>query len=153
MTGNPSGQAFRRRDPGDQTEPAVQSDAERAGALVQLALQSISSDVRAFDAAALHLAAPGSPGWAAEVERVLTRTLIATLERLWANGWQPVDLARVVGRRLQRPHADLLLDLVAAERRRHADATVAPAWDAQLAELGATTWWPPATTFLPARLE
>ncbi|MFJ6696317.1 DUF2786 domain-containing protein [Streptomyces sp. NPDC091272] len=67
------------------------------------------------------------------------------VRRAWDRGWQPADVARLVGRDLKEVHVRLLADLIAAEQRRHAPARayVPPRWQAQLEELGAAgeVWW------------
>lgn len=75
-------------------------------------------------------------GWGA-----VSAELLGLTERIvrdcWQGGWQPADLARVVGRDLTAGHLRLAVDAIAAEGRRHAAATVDPRWAAQVHELGA----------------
>jgi hypothetical protein len=144
---------FPSADPSHADDPGAPLR-DRVSELVGVALQSRGSNPHLFDTVTLQLAElPGAPGWRAEVESTVAATLAGNLSRLWRNGWQPVDVARVAGRKLERPHTELLLDLMAADRRSYADATVAAPWDAQLRELGTATTWPAGTTYLRARLD
>jgi hypothetical protein len=68
----------------------------------------------------------------------------------WQGGWQPADLVRVVARALSAGHVRLAVDLVAAEGRRHAAATLDQRWSVQLQELGAAVWWDDAKPYLDA---
>ena len=76
---------------------------------------------------------------------VVDAAVMARLQRAighsWVHGWQPADLVRVVGRRLGPRHARMAADVVAAELRRYATATVDERWDKQLRSLGADVWW------------
>ncbi len=64
-----------------------------------------------------------------------------SLDSLWARGWRPADLARLVRRDLAPVHLALLVDLVAAEARRHSPAALDRRWHEQLRELAAEIWW------------
>lgn len=68
----------------------------------------------------------------------------------WQGGWQPADLVRVVARDLAARHVRLAVDLIAAEGRRYAAATLDPRWSAQLRELEATVWWDDQRSYLDA---
>ena len=72
----------------------------------------------------------------------------AQLARLWQAGWQPADLARAVRRELTPRHSRLAVDLVAAEVRAYAAATLDPRWSDQLRELETTVWWEGDEAFL-----
>ncbi|GAA1953951.1 DUF2786 domain-containing protein [Kitasatospora viridis] len=73
-----------------------------------------------------------------------------SLGSLWARGWRPADLARLVRRDLAGDHLALLTGLVAGEARRHAPAALDRRWREQLQELGAEqTWWDGDERFLP----
>ncbi|WP_186526360.1 DUF2786 domain-containing protein [Leekyejoonella antrihumi] len=85
------------------------------------------------------------------VERVLTTCLRDMLEQAWRSGWEPADLHRLVGKRHKAADQDLLLDAMADQIGRYAEATVDPRWHAQLRELDATSWWPEHRTYLSAR--
>lgn len=58
---------------------------------------------------------------------------------MWERGWQPVDLTRLVAKRLGRGEADLLRRAIAAEAVDYQQwgTAVAPDWMAQLEEIGA----------------
>ncbi|WP_067476604.1 DUF2786 domain-containing protein [Actinomadura hibisca] len=59
----------------------------------------------------------------------------------WERGWQPLDVARYAGRRLGARHRRLAADLVAAEIRTYAAATLGHQWREQLAAAEAVIWW------------
>ncbi|MDG4807489.1 DUF2786 domain-containing protein [Micromonospora sp. WMMD1120] len=71
------------------------------------------------------------------VDAALVRRLVRGLAGLWPRGWQPVDVHRITGRRLDARAAGLVRDAMAAQRRDQADP-VPQWWDEQLRELGAT---------------
>jgi Protein of unknown function (DUF2786) len=93
--------------------------------------------------------ARGPDGWGG-----VSAELLGIAERIvrscWQGGWQPADLARVVGRELTARHVRLAVDVVAAEARRHAAATVDPRWSVQVHELGAAVWWDDPRGYLDA---
>ncbi|WP_243707914.1 DUF2786 domain-containing protein [Micromonospora sp. KC606] len=79
-------------------------------------------------------------GGGAAVDVALLGRLVGALARLWPRGWQPVDVARIVTRRLGPRPARLLVDGLAAQRR--AEPGHVPSWwDDQLAGLAAQVWW------------
>jgi hypothetical protein len=84
----------------------------------------------------------------------VSEALLGVAERIvsscWQGGWQPADLARVVGRALTAQHVRLAVDAIAAEARRHAAATEDPRWSAQVHELGAAVWWADPRGYLDA---
>nr|WP_228718358.1 DUF2786 domain-containing protein [Kitasatospora acidiphila] len=94
---------------------------------------------RVLDEGASLLAA-SAERWPA-VGRGLLTLADRSLGSLWARGWRPADLARLVRRDLAPPHQALLTDLVAAEARGHSPATLDRRWQEQLRELGAEAWW------------
>ncbi|MGI5155084.1 DUF2786 domain-containing protein [Microbispora sp. CA-102843] len=79
------------------------------------------------------------------LRQVVDRALLDALNRhvrlAWHGGWQPADVVRLVGRRLEARHVRLVTDAVAAEMRAYAAATVDDRWLDQLAAIGATVWW------------
>jgi hypothetical protein len=76
-----------------------------------------------------------------EVDPVLFAVLQETCGASWRNGWQPVELHRVVTRRGHPTHADLVIDAVAAYLRQFPRTVVDQRWSAQADELGARVWW------------
>ncbi|WP_127360462.1 DUF2786 domain-containing protein [Actinacidiphila soli] len=84
-----------------------------------------------------------------EVGRALLVLADSMIDRLWANGWQPADLVRIVRRELSARHTRLAVDLIAAESRKYAPASLDPRWSDQLREVGAKVWWEADDTFLP----
>ncbi|MFF0744174.1 DUF2786 domain-containing protein [Streptomyces sp. NPDC004111] len=111
-----------------------QSPAEQVERAVAAAVYGSGGDAR--DDAGLDLGASllAAAPWA-EAGRELLRRGEELVRRAWERGWQPADVARLVRRDLDERHAALLVDLVAAENRRH--ARVPDRWQAQLRELGA----------------
>ncbi len=73
------------------------------------------------------------------------------LDRLWARGWQPAELVRVVRRSTKDTAAhDLLARLIAADHARRRPATLHPRWQQQirslaLPDVGAAPGWLRAT--------
>src|SRR4051794_29991427 len=96
---------------------------------------------------------PDLNGWRALTERTLTSSLVDAVATAWQRGWQPTDLARVVGRQFGRRHVRLVTDAIAAELRRYPEITLDPRWPGQLAELDARVWWRPEQTYLQAWCE
>ncbi|MEU6409996.1 DUF2786 domain-containing protein [Microbispora sp. NPDC046933] len=75
------------------------------------------------------------------VDRALLDALNRHVRLAWHGGWQPADVVRLAGRRLEARHVRLVTDAVAAEMRAYAAATVDDRWLDQLAAIGATVWW------------
>lgn len=74
------------------------------------------------------------------VDAALLRRLVRGLSRLWPRGWQPVDVDRIISRRLDARSARLVRDAMAVQRREQAEPV--PAWwDEQLRELAAEVRW------------
>ena len=82
----------------------------------------------------------------------VSHALLGAAERIvttcWAGGWQPADLARIVGRALTSLHVRLVVDVVAAQGRRYAATSLEPRWSAQLSELRVTQWWEHDGTYM-----
>ncbi|GIJ73654.1 DUF2786 domain-containing protein [Virgisporangium ochraceum] len=87
---------------------------------------------------------------AAEVDGALTAALRDACERLWTDGWQPVELHRVVARLGRVPMPDLVRDAVAAHVARFPKGRVDERWRAQVATLDARVWWSPDVDHLTA---
>ena len=84
----------------------------------------------------------------AEVDPVLLAVLHETCATLWRDGWQPVELHRVVARRGHPTHARLVTDAVAAHLRQFPRTAVDERWLAQADTLGSSVWWTSDTTYL-----
>ncbi|MFF5175932.1 DUF2786 domain-containing protein [Micromonospora sp. NPDC000089] len=82
----------------------------------------------------------GAADGTAAVDAALLRRLVTALARLWPRGWQPVDVARIVPRRLGPRAGRLVVDALAAQRREQA-GDVPAWWDEQLDGLAARVWW------------
>lgn len=68
--------------------------------------------------------------------------LLAAVRGAWGRGWEPVDLARYLGKRLTAGQRRLAVDLTALQIQEYAAAMLPPSWSGQLRELEATVWWP-----------
>jgi hypothetical protein len=93
------------------------------------------------------------PGWAGgrrAVDSVLTAVAQRELSGVWARGWQPVDVVRAARRDFGPRHGRIVVDVIAAEMRGYAAATVDERWEAQLRELGAVVWWARDDEYLSA---
>lgn len=84
---------------------------------------------------------PGAPGWQRTVDQTLFACLLRAVAAGWRRGWQPAELVRQVGRTAGDRHAGMTADVIAAELRRYASATIDEQWTAQLTALGAELWW------------
>jgi len=132
---------------------------ERARELTARAIMAIGADpgTRAAAQSALVEYAARGPEAARAVGRSLTAALHQRLGELWQAGWEPADLHRVATRglpwlrRLLAPELEVLGDAMAAELGGYAPGTVEPRWQAQLADVGARTWWPGSSDHLTAR--
>lgn len=82
--------------------------------------------------------------------RVLQSTLELQVSHLWAGGWQPAVLDRVVGRELGRHETLVLRSVVAAEAASYESLghEVAPDWMAQLDSIQARRWWSDGRPYL-----
>jgi hypothetical protein len=92
-------------------------------------------------------------GWAGgrrAVDSVLTAIAQRELSGVWARGWQPVDVVRAARRECGARHARIVADVIAAQMRGYAAATVDERWEAQLRELGAEVWWARDDEYLSA---
>lgn len=118
-----------------------------------------------FQAAARHVEGAGwaartadrlvarAAGCSATVRTAANSALTGSLERMWAAGWQPVDLWQVFRRRCGEAEAAFVIGAIAEESARYAGAGVHPRWRAQWAELGANPWWPAEQCFVTAYAE
>jgi len=137
-------------DAGPARPPSLE---EQVVAALSAGLQRLQAgDAAGFAVAADVLAeGDGTPAWQRAAERLLTRALtVSTLPHLWQAGWEPADLVRVVRRRLDQVHADLVGSAVASELAGYARDTVDPRWMRQLEALDATVWAPADSTLLAA---
>ena len=144
--GSPHGASFfvEGHDPRRRTvrsEPP--SSREQFVALLQRAMTALSasSDVRAKAACAEIVALAETPIGRQVVTSGVTEVLTTEVDRAWRRGWQPADLHRVIGRRLDEDAQAVLGDAVAAQLSSYAVSTIAPRWPGQLREMGATVWW------------
>ncbi len=91
---------------------------------------------------------------AAEPRVEVAREVLATIERhiyqLWEAGWQPVDLDRIVARRLGQSEIRLVRWAIASQSATYEDLgrSAAPAWMGQLEQIEAGRTWSPGTTYL-----
>ncbi len=64
----------------------------------------------------------------------------------WERGWAPEDLHQAGRRRLDAVAVGYLVDAIADESQRYAQATVAQRWSDDLRQIGAVVWWEPTRT-------
>ena len=100
----------------------------------------------AFETTVTRLAHGTAPGWRPQVERTLLDRLLGLVTALWRGGWQPADLVRLVGRRLDAAHLLLARDLMAAELAGYAPTTIDRRWADQIAAEVLAVWWEPQLT-------
>ncbi len=129
--------------------------AARADVLVMEGLHAqFRGDFAAMAGCAAELAAQTS---GASWQRASGLALLAALQRAvtvgWHQGWQPAEVSRQVGREFSALHARLAVDMIAAEMRGYAAATVDERWASQLAALDATAWWSADDGYLDEWLE
>jgi hypothetical protein len=150
-----------RRSPAP--EPASRSDQGPAPSQRDLVAAAIGAAVQAVcdgreDAHGRHLdplAVERTPGWTQAVSRAMVEYLRVSVATAWQRGWQPAELARHFGRELSAHHAAMVADMITAELRGYAAATVDPRWAAQAAALeaagpGQGTWWGSDAEYLRA---
>jgi hypothetical protein len=141
-----------RRSPAP--EPASRSDQGPAPSQQDLVAAAIGAAVQAIcdgrgDASGSHLdplAIELMPGWTQAVSRAIVEYLRVSVATAWQRGWQPAELARHFGRELSANHAAMVADMITAEMRGYAAATVDSRWAAQAAALeaagpGKGAWW------------
>ena len=76
--------------------------------------------------------------------------LARRLAQCWQAGWQPVDVWQASRKLRSDATAEFVVGAIAAESQRYATASLHPRWRAQLAEIGATRWWAPASSYCDA---
>lgn len=85
----------------------------------------------------------------ANLSKVVGDALVQAVSACWDRGWQPADLAHVVGRHLKPPHRLMLADVTAIESHPYVYAAEAdPAWLAQTAAVTADAKPPERTELL-----
>ncbi|HET8683001.1 MAG TPA: DUF2786 domain-containing protein, partial [Micromonosporaceae bacterium] len=92
-------------------------------------------------------------GWAGgrrAVDSALTVIAQRELSAVWTRGWQPADVVRAARRDYGARPGRIAADVIAAEMRGYAAATVDERWEAQLRELGAAVWWARDDEYLSA---
>jgi hypothetical protein len=99
------------------------------------------------------LAHEGGTAWSRAVDEVLFRLNLDVLGgKCWPEGWQPADVARVAARvaarELGAEARRVAADLMAAQLRSYAPATIDAVWHDQLAELAARVWWPDDASYI-----
>jgi hypothetical protein len=115
------------------------SQAEEISILISAAGRAAEAgDEAGFHRAVDQLTAEPVAGWGRAVSRALVDLMKFTVTQAWKSGWQPAELARHVGREATAAHASMAADMIVAEMRPYAAATVDPRWAAQVAALAAT---------------
>ena len=75
------------------------------------------------------------------VDAELSSVLAEVVRRTWRRGWQPDDLARVVGHKLSAVHEAFVVDAIAADAAVFPAVPVDSRWAGQISGLGAEVWW------------
>jgi hypothetical protein len=115
------------------------SQAEEISTLISTAGRALEAgDEAAFYVAVDQLTAEHEPGWGRLVSHTLVDLMKLTVTQAWKGGWQPAELVRHVGREATAAHASMTADVIVAEMRGYAAATVDPRWAAQVASLAVT---------------
>jgi len=125
---------------------------EQVSALIGRALRAlIDNDEPAFTAAVDQLTAERAQGWTRAVSRYVVEFLSGGVTNAWQTGWQPSELARQAGRAMGAPHASMAADMIAAEMKVYAAATVDPRWAAQVTMVAPEgIWWGTDAEYLAA---
>jgi hypothetical protein len=99
--------------------------------------------------------ADAAPGASARrsLDVTLFQLMLREITAVWTRGWQPADLVRFTRREYGPRNGRIAIDLIAAEMRGYAEATIDERWEAQLRELGTTVWWDRDEEYLPAMAE
>jgi hypothetical protein len=145
------------------TKQKARQERQRTKARANEAILDASAVVESALFAAMHAKAHGHQ---AELEDVIEKMsdprangiadLIATdglqgeICDVWERGWQPADLLCAAGRSIGTHAQSLLIDMIAAQMREYARATVDESWEQQLAVLGAVVWWERDELYLDA---
>lgn len=112
---------------------APPSPRERAAATVGEAVDALCAGQQArYDSCVSKLAGTESPAWTKNVSRCLAGAVQASVTNAWRHGWQPAELVRQIDRELTQAHASMLADMITAEMRGYAAATVDARWAAQV---------------------
>ena len=142
--GKASRQRRQKKDHDRQRERAARDrasppQAEEIAILIATAGRAVEAgDEAGFYRAVDQLTAERAPGWGRAVSRTLVDLVKFTVTGAWKNGWQPAELARQAGRAATAAHAAMAADMIVAEMRRYAAATVDPRWATQVAALAVT---------------
>jgi Protein of unknown function (DUF2786) len=136
-----------RRAHRDDQQPPERADLAAAVEEVVNRAVRVGADGLAFYARTLTTHAEADPR---TVERTLTARLLREVTTAWQHGWQPAELVRHVSREAGARPSRLATDLVAAEMRGYAAATVDDAWQSQLTAMDAQVWWDGDDTCLQA---
>ncbi|HEY9413488.1 MAG TPA: DUF2786 domain-containing protein [Pseudonocardia sp.] len=121
---------------------ALPSATELAGLVLAAAQDCAAGVVAAADECASALVDRPFADSPMLVARAVELAALDGLTHAWRRGWLPADLWQIAGR--DQPAAvSYLVDMLAADARRHPAAAVHPAWRAQLDRLSAQVWWQP----------
>jgi hypothetical protein len=126
---------------GNQPGPrGAPSENELVASLIGAAVHAVcGGNNDAYSTCLQQLANERTPSWTRTISRRLVEFLRLSVTAAWRHGWQPAELARHVGRQLSGTHVSITADMIAAEMRGYAAATVDARWAAQVAALGAAS--------------
>jgi hypothetical protein len=123
--------------------------AQHLDALVANAVHAVTrgdDGARAVDALAAHSQRAGGTD---ELSTVLADQLVQAVGQKWHDGWQPADLAHVIGRDLKAAHRQVCVDAIALDACSYVYAPGAdPLWLAQVEAVTAKRPAPDRTTLL-----
>lgn len=91
------------------------------------------------------------PARQASICRLLGSRLRTHSEHMWTDGWRPIDLHEIIGRKLDAHAQTVAGDLMAGRLSAYAVSTLAADWPGQLRSIGASVWWPADQNHLAAR--
>jgi len=133
----------------------MDTDSDEVVALLGAALHALDHGLgdRLDDAAVTLAGRCASAATQRVVIASLLDSLTAATSMAWQRGWQPSDVHRLAGRRLDAADQGLVVDVMRHELGRYAATSVDPRWWAQLRELGGEAWWPASSTLLDAHRE
>jgi hypothetical protein len=140
--------------------PGYQPESRRIPSQKEIAVSLIAEAVGAvrcgnqdaYDACLWQLAIEQTPAWTQAVSQGLVGFLRASVTAAWRLGWQPVELARHVGRELSAEHGRVIADMITDEMRGYAAATVDARWAAQVEAVKPVNgvWWGNDAEYLDA---
>jgi len=132
----------------DRSEPTPFTAAEVASLLRQIARARTARERSERTTVLDALALPAGPATLTTIDAALALVSGSSLAGLWEDGWQPVDLVRLVGQRSSSAHSSFVVDAIAHQARDLALGAAPALWRSQLDSIGAKAWWDEGATHL-----